>query len=286
MLPLDPRQRLQTRHAGRDAGQLARLHHVGHVLVRLRALLVQGAPAAAAYPDALPGQLATGVIRWLRLTRIEDRKAEILGAILFSRFLHLAGLSLLGGIFLLLDLAGRGREAAIGAMLLLGIALSAGALLLLVTRRAHRLPLRRDGRVWRLILTIMSFRDLSHRQLVRAILLSLAENLAATVVVYLLALAIGIAVPLVSLGWIRAAVQLVVFLPISISGLGVREGSLILALEPYGVSGVDAVALSLLIFGINLLIGLIGGGLELRRFLPPIRRPAGKAHAAEQAHAD
>ncbi len=40
-----------------------------------------------------------------------------------------------------------------------------------------------------------------------------------------------------------------------------------IALEPYGVAGSSAVALSLLIFGVILLVGLIGGVLELRGIL-------------------
>ena len=65
----------------------------------------------------------------------------------------------------------------------------------------------------------------------------------------------------------------------SIAGLGVREGGLMLALEPYGVAGANAVALSLLVFAIGLLVGAIGGALELRRHLSPMRGPAENAHA-------
>lgn len=230
------------------------------------------------YGLAVPGQLATGAIRWLRLTRIEDRKAEILAAILVSRFLHLAGLCLLGAAFFAVELAEGGEASIMGIPLVVGTLGLAGLLLLLATPRARRLPLR-PGRLRRLIATTKSFRNLTRRQLSRAVLLALAENLAATIVVYLLALAVEVSVPFVSLGWIRAAVQLLVFLPISIAGLGVREGGLMLALEPYGVSGANAVALSLLVFAIGLLVGAIGGALELRSHLLPMRGKAKRAHA-------
>jgi hypothetical protein len=59
-------------------------------------------------------------------------------------------------------------------------------------------------------------------------------------------------------------------IPISISGLGVREGALLFLLKPYGVWGEEALALSLIIFGITvLLIGAIGGLLEGRKLLFP-----------------
>lgn len=231
------------------------------------------------YGLAIPGQLATGAIRWLRLTRIEDRKAEILAAILFSRFLHLAGLCLLGTAFLAIELVEGGGIPVMGLPLAIGTLALAGLLFLLALPGSRRLPTGAEGRTRRLIGAMRSFRNLSRRQLGRVVVLALAENLAATIVIYLLALSVHITVPLVSLGWIRAAVQVLVFLPISIAGLGVREGGLMLALEPYGVAGANAVALSLLVFAIGLLVGAIGGALELRRHLSPMRGPAENAHA-------
>jgi glycosyltransferase 2 family protein len=61
---------------------------------------------------------------------------------------------------------------------------------------------------------------------------------------------------------------LITMIPISISGLGVREGSLILLLKPYGIGNDDAVAFSFFIFTITVvMIGVIGGLFEGRRFL-------------------
>jgi len=56
-------------------------------------------------------------------------------------------------------------------------------------------------------------------------------------------------------------------LPISISGLGVREGGLIMLLEPFGVSGATAVALSFLMLARSLLLGAIGATLEIQSAL-------------------
>jgi hypothetical protein len=47
-------------------------------------------------------------------------------------------------------------------------------------------------------------------------------------------------------------------LPISISGLGLREGALVLFLHPLGVSSGKAIALGLLVYGLNLTISLLG----------------------------
>lgn len=64
--------------------------------------------------------------------------------------------------------------------------------------------------------------------------------------------------------WIFALVSVAVLLPISIGGLGVREGAFVGALGLFGVAPSSALALSLTIFGSQLAAALVGGFLELR----------------------
>ena len=47
-------------------------------------------------------------------------------------------------------------------------------------------------------------------------------------------------------------------LPLSVSGLGLREGALVLLLVPLGVSSGQAVALGLLLYGMNMVVSLLG----------------------------
>ena len=54
-------------------------------------------------------------------------------------------------------------------------------------------------------------------------------------------------------------VSLLAMLPLSLNGLGVREGSLVLLLAPYGVAAPAAVALGLAWFAMTLALGLVGG---------------------------
>jgi uncharacterized protein (TIRG00374 family) len=65
------------------------------------------------------------------------------------------------------------------------------------------------------------------------------------------------------LGWtailaFMPAVAIVQVLPITIGGLGVREGALVLFLHPLDVSTQHAIALGLLVYGINLVVSLLG----------------------------
>jgi hypothetical protein len=47
-------------------------------------------------------------------------------------------------------------------------------------------------------------------------------------------------------------------LPISVSGLGLREGALVILLVPLGVSSGQAVAFGLLLYGMNMVVSLLG----------------------------
>ncbi len=59
----------------------------------------------------------------------------------------------------------------------------------------------------------------------------------------------------------RASSSLNITLPISLGGLGVREGTYQLLFGQVGVPGAVAVSLSLAVYLINALSGLIGGAM-------------------------
>jgi len=63
--------------------------------------------------------------------------------------------------------------------------------------------------------------------------------------------------------WIVALVMLAQTLPITVAGLGVREGLFVFLLGQYGVSAATSVALSLVVFSVTLLFGALGGVLEV-----------------------
>ena len=54
------------------------------------------------------------------------------------------------------------------------------------------------------------------------------------------------------------AVAIAQVLPISLGGLGVREGAFVMFLGPLGVAAGQAVALGLLVYGLNLAASLLG----------------------------
>jgi uncharacterized membrane protein YbhN (UPF0104 family) len=83
--------------------------------------------------------------------------------------------------------------------------------------------------------------------------------------------------------WFAAVplVALAMVLPISIGGVGVREGGLAVLLAPYGVPSEKAVAIGLLWFLMSIVCGLIGGMMFLadRHPIPSADAP-GEGNAA------
>jgi uncharacterized protein (TIRG00374 family) len=87
---------------------------------------------------------------------------------------------------------------------------------------------------------------------------SFAYQLAVMFAAFLAGDALGLGVSWTAILAFMPAVAIVQVLPITIGGLGVREGALVLFLHPLGVSTQHAIALGLLVYGINLVVSLLG----------------------------
>jgi uncharacterized membrane protein YbhN (UPF0104 family) len=89
----------------------------------------------------------------------------------------------------------------------------------------------------------------------------------------------GLAVPLSVWFYAVPLVSLAMVLPISISGVGVREGGLAFLLAPFGVTAEQGVALGLLWFLATIVGGLLGGAI----FLSGVTNPHGSRLVDEPA---
>ena len=117
-------------------------------------------------------------------------------------------------------------------------------------RRAARL-LRTRGLDWvyagvrRTGLAFEAIAELPARRLALLLFLSCLSQVPGILAFVILARALGLSLSIVTLGWVRSVTLIVTSLPISVAGLGVREGLLLLLLRPYGVPDHDALAFSL-----------------------------------------
>lgn len=103
-----------------------------------------------------------------------------------------------------------------------------------------------------------------------SVFISILYQLLLTGVYYAAGNVLGIQVAFGDYIWIVALVTLAQILPVTIAGLGVREGLFAFLLGQYGTSPETAVALSLVVFSGTLLFGALGGLLELVNTLTSI----------------
>ena len=226
----------------------------------------------------LPGGAITAmVIRLYRLTGADRRYAAALAAIVCDRLLATATLCLAGLVLWLLDGTRRSQPALIVLLAASGVmALALAPMFHAAPARwigflASRLPLLRG--LWpRMADALAVFRSIPGRRQLGLIALSLGAHVLGIAVYLLLARAAGLAVPFVSLGWMRSVAMLIAMIPFSVSGLGLREGAMVALLGQQDVSAPAALAYSVLVFGVSILfVGLVGGVIEAVRWLRPRR---------------
>jgi uncharacterized membrane protein YbhN (UPF0104 family) len=240
--------------------------------------------STAFYGLFLPGYLSGGAIRWYKISRPDNKSVEALAAIGYNRLVELGSVVLLGLVFWAGDPMARTNPFIALVFVGLLVALAAASLLLFSTtasayvlRLVGRLPLTgwadaAQCKLTDILVTSNSFGVLPYSDRGYVLGLSCARHLGGIISTFLLARSLALDLSVMNVGWVRSALQIVLMLPISLSGLGVREGSLILMLQPYGVPAPAAVALSLLILGHGLVGPVIGGILEARKLFAVNRR--------------
>jgi glycosyltransferase 2 family protein len=232
------------------------------------------------YDLFLPGSVG-GLIRWRRMSLPERKPAEALAAIVFNRGLETVVMVALG-----LGFWFWARPPGVSPLITVALVVGFAALLLLqvgvFNRRFAAWSCRvLEGRVGRLVPGLVRTRiakvlnaagvydTLSARSVAYIVALSLGRHLLGILGLVWLAYAVGVWLPFAVAGWIDSFLALVLMLPISIGGLGVREASLVLFLQAYGVAVADALALSALLLARKLLRAGAGGVFELYRAFGP-----------------
>ncbi|TVP44905.1 MAG: UPF0104 family protein [Gemmatimonadales bacterium] len=153
---------------------------------------------------------------------------------------------------------------------------------LLVRNERFRSLMRNTFSLWQSFLG-------SRERVVSAVILSFLVQAGYILVWVAIALGLRLDVPLAVHLFFVPAVSLAALLPVTVSGLGVREGFTVLILAPFGVAVADAVAYGLIFYGCSVLVGGIGGlvflrsGLDVRELTEAAEgaAPAGAARSPE-----
>jgi uncharacterized protein (TIRG00374 family) len=226
------------------------------------------------YAMVLPGQVAGEAVKAYRLARGRAQKARLVTSVLIDRVIGTLALLCVGAAgswtspHVTSPALGLSFCALIAVLCAALFGLGIPAVHLLATRFAELL--RRVGpRCARMASSMVHFfgvwRDyaMDPFKLVASFGLGLVIHCLGVAIYAILARDLGIAVALTDWLWIVAIVALAVILPVSIGGIGLREGALVGSLGYLGVQGEEAIALSFGVFALTVLGALIGWLAEI-----------------------
>jgi uncharacterized membrane protein YbhN (UPF0104 family) len=229
--------------------------------------------AAVFYGLLLPAGNFTGVLaRFYQISRRDRAYAATLVALALERLVATTTLCVIGIAFWLLERPAGSWP----ALVLMSGALAPLLALHLLWATDLRLAVRLRAPVsawWPQRLASLGealgrSRRLPWSLLAQVFALGILIHLAGTLAFAMIAAALQLPLSLPTIGWTRSAALLVTVLPVSLAGLGLREGTFVLLLTPYAVSAADALSYSLLAFAATILgVGLLGGVLEAARLL-------------------
>ena len=225
----------------------------------------------------LPGAIVGSGIRWYKLSQPEGKRAEALAAVTFNRLLETFLVVILGLCFWFLS-GNKTNQMDIGFLILLFLVIAAIWVLItrlsrliskIMSKFSQRMTQRRYVHaisVWieKLLVAVASYAEFPIWELIVLVSVGIIRLLLVLFGFQLLAHSVGIYIPFVEMGWILSVVMLFALIPFTYAGgLGVREVGLVFLLSSFGVNSETAIAFSLLIFTRILLLGLLGGLLEL-----------------------
>lgn len=221
------------------------------------------------------GNLTIGIIKFYKLTWKDKKLSEGFMAIALDRVFATVALCLVGIFFWMISIPDDSEEFLLSMILVL-LGLGVFCYLLFIDRhhRVIKWSMSLVNKVYnstKLNNFIESLSCLGKIPLTSHIfigIVSIIIHLINVVAFYLLLLSLDLDVSFVSIGWIRSVVVLITIIPITISGLGLREVSFILLLGAFGVSDSNAFAYSLLVFAVTRIVpGLLGGLFEARALI-------------------
>jgi uncharacterized protein (TIRG00374 family) len=210
----------------------------------------------------LPTGMGGDVVRMYELSKRSSRSAESVSTVLVDRLSGFVVLFLMASVALIFShqLVPPAVSAIIIVITLATLLAVWMALNQTVWRWLQRLPLLSwllaKQKVQEFYLSIQAYRT---RAVSKALLASFAFNILLMVLNYLVALAFGIHI---SFWYFLVFIPIISFLltlPVSLSGLGVREGGYVLLFGQAGVSSSLALAMSLCVYAMMVATGLVGG---------------------------
>jgi uncharacterized protein (TIRG00374 family) len=223
----------------------------------------------------LPTGIGGDVVKIIELAP-ERGGAQSFSTVLADRLTGILGSSLIALAVAVLDPADVPQSIVIAVIVTSGAVLLASLLLTqqqLFDRVLAHVPIwpKLPAKIHNVYAALTSY---SIGAIARSTLISLPFTLALIATQYALAIGLGVNAPVRYFALFVPMVALVQLLPISFSGLGVREGTFQILFGAVGVDSAQAVAMSLMYYIVRVVTGLIGGLMYILGSLKKDKRPA------------
>ena len=222
------------------------------------------------YASVLPGgQLAGEGVKLYRITKNSNKIDRLVLSVLMDRLTGMVAFIILGFFGIVLSRTEILYYNKILTVFIFFIFISLFILILFNNKMAFLFEklflkiFRHENKITSLtkkaINVIFSFKG-AYNILFLSLIYGIIFQLLNTLVVYLLAISLGISIAMTDLLWITCFVSLILVIPVTVMGIGIREGALIYFLALVGVGSTGALSLSLLSF-ILLFLGSLAGGI-------------------------
>jgi len=240
-------------------------------------ILVQGSPAPYFYLTALyyiglffnnflPSNIGGDVVKAWKLSKLTGKPADAASSVVLDRVSSTLGILILAVVPALLELRllGAGLTAAVLSMFVLALLVIGFFASERAVRRLSRFPiLRKDLMGMRRHLKefyYSLYRFRGHKgMLVTLMVSSLIYQALHILTIYLVALSLGIDLPLAYFFLFIPVVMVVALIPVSLNGVGMREGAWVLLFGQVGLSSAEAFSMSILSFLVMAVVSLAGG---------------------------
>lgn len=228
------------------------------------------------YSLLLPGQLAGDAVKAYIFGKEKNKSSIVFASVFIDKITGIIGLLLLGILGILVSplILSPIFEFSFITIVFIGIVLLFSIRINLFFNFFRRLIVRiskfffRKSNSYITIQNLLdSWREYSKRisLILICILFSVTYQLLNIIMLYLMGNQIGIEISLIDWSWILAVFALAMFIPLSIAGIGIREGALLGLLGSLSITHDKAIALSFLLFSTQIIAGIIGGAIEFQR---------------------
>ena len=228
------------------------------------------------YSSFLPGQSSGELIKGLRLTKKESSIQKVWVPIFIDKITNLLMVFIIGFVAVLSDKTFRTNSTLIFTISLLTVSFSVITLVLFSENTKRFIDFLRNKlikcmRLVKLKTDLLENFSLTYLENYKKHNLLMFETLIWSALIklphvftfYFLALSLNIDLDFIQCAWLFSIISLITLIPISFSGLGVRESTMIVILSQLGIERFNSLSLSILIFLTGILVAIIGGILEL-----------------------